>query len=224
MSKRWRGRYRAARRAFSPLDTQPTPTCPWSFCTLTDIWCGKGTESTAGSLCCATAGVAVMSDSATTCAPSGSVSKPRSTRSTMLSTGCVATPIRHPVQSGEVLPIASGVTMPSGCSRGGTIPYGPRHAFAPSRQQPAAFTGPSPSARRGAERPYISAKAHPGPLRRLKGGTAAPPRVGGWPYRGRRRWKGLGFRRGTYRPAVGARIRRRSCHEPPRSRQYMAFQ
>src|ERR1019366_6603385 len=39
----------AARRAFSPLDTQPTRTYPWSFGTLTDIWCGKGTQSTAGS-------------------------------------------------------------------------------------------------------------------------------------------------------------------------------
>jgi hypothetical protein len=134
----------------------------------------------------------------------------------MSSTDCDATPIRDPVQSGEVLPIAPGVTMSSGRSRGGAIPYGSRHAFAPSRQQPAALAGPSPTALRAAERTYVSAKAHPGPLRRRKG-TAAPPRVGEWQYRGRRHWKGLGFSRSTYRPAFGARICRRPRNKPPRS-------
>jgi len=160
MRKRWRGRYRAARRAFSPLDTQPTRTYLWWFCTLTDICCGKGTKSTAGSLCCATSGVAVMPDSGTTCAPSGSVSKPRSTRSTMSSPGCDATPIRHPVQSGEVLPIATGVTMsPSPPTEGdGGAPA--RRGMALSRASPLEGIGFQPehisSGVRSADLPTIS--------------------------------------------------------------------
>jgi hypothetical protein len=102
--------------------------------------------------------------------------------------------------------------MSSECSRGGTIPYGLRHAFAPGRQQPAAFAGPSPSARRAAERTYISAKAHPGPLRRLKGDGGAPARRGMAVSRASP-LEGIGFQPGHI--SSGVRSAEKVSLEPP---------